>query len=365
MALKLIFSNIMILLFGLTSCVQPPAPLQDSSAKSAREAVYIVCEGIWGLNNSSLSRIDAITGDLDLDIFAQSNGFSLGDLSNDLAIHGDTGLIAVSSSRTVERINLLNAKSLGRLQFNSKGEVRKICIINDSIAYVTRQLGNFISKINFKTMKILQDSITVGIAPEGIASYGNKLFVANSGYGDYLKHLDGASTISIVSIIDNEEMLKIGTGVNPLEIIVSERNQRFYVAYANLPSLRELYDSTGGIIEYDALSLKMLRHWKCNPRSPVLNSAQDTILLINNRNIAAIDLKTGELIDKYIKNPSHTDFWYSVSISENGDFIWIGNAKDYSGTSEVIQYKKSDFKQAFRYYKSGINPSKILNFRSQ
>jgi hypothetical protein len=86
----------------LTSCekstqVVPILPLQPGGA--VVRGAYILCEGLWRQDNSTLSRYDDSTQMVANDFFSRVNtGLRLGDTGNSMAQKGDTLFIAMSVS---------------------------------------------------------------------------------------------------------------------------------------------------------------------------------------------------------------------------------------------------------------------------
>ncbi len=357
--------HLILIVFTICSCVKEPIGPINNAPKSENTAVYILCEGLWGMNNASLAKYSFSEDNIYNNFYENiNNGLKLGDLANDLVIHKTLGYIAVSSSGTIEVFDISTGENKGRIIFPSKGEPRRIVIINDSIGYVTRLTSHSISKFNPTTLEILSDDIQVGPAPEGITSIDGKVLIINSGYGDYLANYPKASTISVIDINSDTEIKSIPTGTNPIEILYNQNRHSFYVAYLNLPSLRERYDSLGGIIEYDANSYEIIRHWRCNPRSLVISQSGDSLLFLNDNDVALIELNISKTdIKRIIANPNKNEIWYCLNYSSDNASIWIGNAKNYVVAGELIIYTSPSAYNIYRKFAVGVNPNKIVFYR--
>ena len=74
-------------------------------------SAYVLNEGTWGSNNSSLSRVDLASGTINNNIFSAANGRGLGDVAQDIVVSGGKAYIAVSFSNTIEVVNLTDNKA--------------------------------------------------------------------------------------------------------------------------------------------------------------------------------------------------------------------------------------------------------------
>ena len=169
-------------------------------ADSAKK-VFILNEGGMGSNNSTLDFLRLSDGNYITGAFKKMNpdaGAGLGDVGNDIAVNGDELWIVVNNSGIVE---VLSAKDETEIAAFTVPTPRNIAF-DDTYAYVTSWAGAYangsydenynyvitdsknpkgqVYRINLKTKK-LDGSVEVGYQPEGVACYGGKLYVANSG----------------------------------------------------------------------------------------------------------------------------------------------------------------------------------------
>lgn len=345
-----------ILIF--VSCIKEPTePVYNHTVQSSVSGAYILCEGLWGMDNASLDRILIDSNTIENNIYEKVNpGLRLGDLANDAVIFKNRLLIAVTTSKTIESIDLKTGLSLGRLILSGNRAPRKIAVINEDIAAVTDLYGHSIALFNPKTLNLLIDKIPSGPAPEGIAVHDGIMFVVNSGFGDYLANAPKAGSITLIETSNFTELNTVYVAPNPIEILINEKYNTLYVSYNNLPSKK---DSVGGIIEFDLSSLSNIRSIKTNVRSMQFSGSKDTLFYISTEGIDMIDLSKKFESKNIIRNHSTNEIWYSLGIAPNGDY-WIGNAKNYQVQGEIIIYDKSDYKTPKRKFKTGVNPTKII-----
>ena len=163
--------------------------------------VFLLNEGGMGSNNSTLDFLRVSDGNYVTGAFKKMNpdvAAGLGDVGNDIAVHGDELWIVVNNSGIVE---VLSAKDETEIAAIPVATPRNIAF-DDKYAYVTSWAGAYatgsydenwnytitdsknpkgqVYRIDLKTKKV-SGSVEVGYQPEGIAYYDGKLYVANSG----------------------------------------------------------------------------------------------------------------------------------------------------------------------------------------
>jgi hypothetical protein len=342
----------------LTGCIESPTEPENNPPYSSTHGAYILCEGLWGRDNATLDRYDFPIGTVLNDIYQAANpGMKLGDLASDFVVWKDIALISVTTTRTIEKIDLKSGKSLGRVFFKEKRAPRKIAIINDSLAAVTDLLNHCITFFNTYSLEIIKDSVPVGPAPEGIAYTGSDvLLVVNSGYGDYLADKPKAGSVSVISINTFTEIGNFYIGPNPIEILINKKYDKFYVSYNNLPSFG---DSLGGIVEFDLATLKETARLRTNALCMTFTSSLDSLLFISDSTVSCIVPK--DFFEKHtlIANENNSEIWYSLGCSADGS-IFIGNAMNYQIGGKLMIYHSSDYTKPVSIFRTGVNPNKIV-----
>lgn len=362
----------LILLFSY-SCIDNPTNPVDPDFISGKQGALILCEGLFGSDNSSITCISFADNSYTNNYFRNANdGQKLGDIANDIYIKDSLVYVAVSNSKTIEVFHLKTGKSIGRIKFPNYVMPRKFAFVNDTLAYVTTYISMsnddfYVYEFNPKTISLTGIKIYVGSHPEGIAYYNNKLYVVNSGYGEYHSYHPKASTISLIDINSKTEIQCIPTGENPARIIASPKTNKLYVLYWGLYS----EESPAGIIEYDLNTLQELRRWTTEAYEFCLNSSCDTLFYLNssastdniNENndfgVNYIPLNTNNAAPvKYIKNPKQNEIWTGIALNETRNEIWIANSYRYTTNGDVTVYDRTTL-AAKQTYKVGSIPTLI------
>lgn len=349
----------------LASCVQDPYDITVNDFNIDRNSAIIICEGLYGFNNSSITLFSLSSGKVNGNIFKQVNGFDLGDIANSSILVDSCLYIIVSTSRVLYKISQNNLKILNILTFPEGTYPRQI-IANDSSIFVTEAYSNKFYVINRNQFKII-DSIVVGAQPEGLCILNGFLYIVNSGWGDINAKHPEASTIYKINLNNLNIIHKVKTYSNPVEIIADTNNNLIYVTYYNLPSQK---DSVGGIIVYDE-NLIQKKHIRGNfLKTKILNKAQLLSLIDNNPSIdknqnpglALINLENNS-INTILKNSKKMEFWYNFYHDSNNNQVWICNAMDFQSNGKIEIYNTNTSFTKFDLIKNfytGLNPNQIL-----
>lgn len=371
--------NIIIILFILliiSSCINTPISPIDQNFKIGNNGALVLCEGLYGSDNSTVTCIDFSTDNYTNNYFRNSNqGQKIGDVAYDLIIKDSIVYITVSNSKTIEAFYLKTGKYIGRIKFPNYVMPRKFVFINDTLAYVTTYIPMsnddfYVYEFNPKKLELTGVKIQVGSHPEGISYHNNKLYVVNSGYGEYHSDHPKASTISVIDINTKQEIQCISTtGKNPNRIMVSPETNKIYVICWGLYS----EDYPPYIIEYDLNTLQELRKWHTLVYEFCLNKNSDTLFYLNssistseaeNSNYSGINYIPLNQINaeptKYIQNMKTKEMWTGLALNENRNEIWVSNSYRYTTNGDVIVYDRNTKKKK-KTYKVGLIPT-IIKF---
>ncbi|MBR4810824.1 MAG: hypothetical protein IK039_03575, partial [Bacteroidaceae bacterium] len=116
----------------LVACDPEPVLLSTGQGveNSPHKGAYILSEGLFNMNNSTLTWIDFSTvkpdswnsqAGLSYDSFEKVNGRRIGDTANDLILYGSRLYIAVNVSSTIEIIEAATCRSLKQIKMEQNG----------------------------------------------------------------------------------------------------------------------------------------------------------------------------------------------------------------------------------------------------
>ena len=163
--------------------------------------VFVLNEGGMGSNNATLDFLRVSDGNYVTGAFKKMNpsvGAGLGDVGNDIAVHGDEVWIVVNNSGIVEVLSAKDETELAAIQIPTPRNIA----FDDKYAYVSSWAGAYATgnydmgyyaitdyknpkglvwRINLGTRQLEGFPVEVGYQPEGLAVQDGKLYVANSG----------------------------------------------------------------------------------------------------------------------------------------------------------------------------------------
>lgn len=338
----------------LASCVEDPVNSSAPGSGNMNGGIFILCEGIWGYDNSALAYYDFTESHFYPDIFAVKNsGRKIGDTANDMVRKGDTAFIAVTTGAYIEAVSLKSGKSFGRMDFPDAKALRKICIVNDTTGLVTDLYKDVIRVFNPATLIVRPEIIATGKGPEGIIRIGGRVFVANSGFGDYGKDDPTAGTIWAYDAGTLQKEAAFYCGPNVIEL-TSDEAGNLIAAYKETPSHRAK-DSLGGIVVFDPLTLKTKLHFRTNVEKVV--SRNHYLYYLNQEGLFLSDYEGARQL--IYANPKPEEFWYALAFSPLDGTVWIANARNYTVSGEIFVLNENT-RLVLKRFDTGINPNTFL-----
>ncbi len=344
-----------LLVTGMVSCKKDK---DDTQAPKVTTGVYVLSEGLYGLNNSMITYYNTSTGFTSTDFFAKANnGTGLGDTGNDLLIYGGKMYVVVHGSSVLTIADKLTGQKIKNIDFLTTGGA--VSQPRYVVAYKNKVLvdayDGTVAVIDTASQTI-EKRITVGANPEQMVVLGDKLYVANSGGLATIKD----STISVINLSTMTEIQKIKTGVSP-SFMTADESGNLYV-----------------ICSGDYLTNLKPKLAKISTSSNTMVKLADTITGRIAYYNGALYATGGYYGSPYVRKLSTTDFSqqspnfitdgtqgqiteaYGINVDpENGD-VWITDSKDYVVSGEVFCYDKTGKKKFSFSTTPAANPSTVV-----
>ena len=221
----------------LLSCdKQSHEPEPDISPEySPVKGFFLLNEGDWDGNNSTLDHFDYESGVYSTNVFSRKNPSVVGGIGgtgNDLQIYGNKLYAAMNGSNLVEVMNVNDAKHIRAITVANC----RFIAFHGGNAYVSSYMGEVdgdginrgkVVRIDTASLSITGEC-AVGYQPEGMAIRGDKLYVANSGWGKALAGKDYDSTVSVIDLADFTKTKDINVAIN-LKCLASDASGKLYV----------------------------------------------------------------------------------------------------------------------------------------
>ena len=354
---KRIFLNIFLVLALLFSAchkkemtvTEDLPPQQDMGASS----VYVLCEGLFNSNNSTLAFFDFTNNKITYDIFLAVNNRGLGDTGNDLQLYGSKLYCVVNVSETVE-IMSKDAHSLRQISLSGR-QPRRIAF-HEGYAFVCCFDGAVV-KIDTNTLEIT-GMTQAGSNPDGICVANGKLYVANSGglnnphYGHTVSVFD-PNTLQLlneIEVIINPTLIKADNYGNVY--VLSNGNYGLYTP--NVPSALQRIDSQSDEVvkTYD---FPITNFTICNDKLYFYfynyGSQQSQIQIM--------DVVTENIVNNhFVKDDTKINAPYGIEVNPaNGD-VYISDAYQFTTNGDVYCFGADGHKKFS--FEVGVNPSKFV-----
>ena len=334
-----------------SSCTSDSGTNPPPSASSA--GVYVINEGLFGQNNSSITFYDIETGNVSNNVYnLANNNASLGDNANGMFIIGNKGYIAVDNSNKIEIIDLTTFKSQGFIDLGQNGSPRHIWMKDSTTGYVTSLYTNQV--IKFETTTNFTTPISVGSNPDGMAEANNKLFVANSAF----QINNSENKVSVIDLTADFVITNVSVGYNPTEVIAGADGNIYVVctgSYTDTTIFSGVYkiDSNTNFV-LDSIEVKD------NPGDACF-AESNKLLVINADGIQSINTdfnsKPVQLISAMTVN-NIFGVIYSIAYDPTEKKIYLGNPKDFQQNGEVAIFDLNG--NELKRFNTGINPGSIV-----
>lgn len=339
------------------------AQLYDTLATPfPQSGLIVLCEGLWNYNNSDIYVYDNSSGKTINSYFKNATGEYLGDIVSDMTVLEDSRIIFTATG--TKQLILLDFKVPA---ITSKIDIvydraapRSLTTIGDRYYYTDLYRDEVRSGTISDTLTAPNQLFETGPAPEDIIAHNGKLYIANSGFGDYRQKEKNAGTLQILDpTTGTSEYIYIGANLVQLAINLKEN----YIAcgYLNTPSEVEKGEF-GGIKFVDLTTNNILREMPLEDFSDVeLSSTTGQIYYLAEGGLYMFPHIYSRAIPQLILENKTKDVWPSLSIDDTNNEIWIGNARNYQRDGEVIVVSTDG--TILRKFPVGKNPRKVLGIR--
>lgn len=311
--------------------------------------LYVLNQGLFNDNNSTLSFYSYSTKQVLPDIFSSANGHGLGDTGNDIEIYGSKTYIVVNVSSTVEVINTKTAKSVGQIKlFNGVNprEPRDVVFYNGN-AYVTSYDGT-VAVIDTAALTVSK-YITVGRNPEQLAVANGKLYVANSGGLDFPNY---DKTVSVIDLNTQTVTKTLNVVVNPQNVVADNYGHVYVLSAgdytaANPSSLAIIDDNSDTVTSQTAFD-----------GSGMTIQGDNIYFITSLGKIKLYNAKSQAVTNQnFITDDSSITTPYSVNADPATGEVFVTDAKDYASNGTLFVFDKTG-KQEYSVT-VGINPGKV------
>lgn len=201
---------------------------EGSKVELPANRAFILNQGKNGGNNAGLafyapdknaanSKDNFITN-----IYKLQNGQELGDMGQDIIKYNGHIYITMYGSKLLIKLNEAGVEQQ-RISFTETDGAPRYMAVDNGKIYVTLYSGK-VARIDANTLAI-EDYVAVGKNPEEIIEEGNKLYVANSGWGS-------GTTVSVIDMATFKKEKDIEVTVNP-NLLLEANDEIYLISFGN------------------------------------------------------------------------------------------------------------------------------------
>lgn len=338
----------------------PTPGIEGNIGETGTAELYILSEGLFNLNNSSLARYSFKNSQLTKNYFKDINKRGLGDTANDIAIYGSKLYIVVNVSSTIEVIDFSTGsaiKQIPMLADNGSSRQPRHIAFHKNKAYVCSYDGT-VARIDTTSLQV-EGIAKAGRNPESICVQNDKLYVSNSGGLDYSSGLGVDNTVSVIDIASFTEIKKIEVGPNPGYILPGPDGTVFVATHGS-----NIAEGDFHFVKINSRTDEVERIYN----EKVMNFAiSGNVAYLYNYNystetsfIKVFNLKTGETIrENFITDGTKVSTPYGINVNPFSGNVYITEAYSYTITGDVLCFNQNGQLQ-FRLNRVGLNPNTVV-----
>ena len=351
---------LIILLFAACDDMKDlPTPVDLPSTPGETGKMYVLCEGLFNMNNSKLSLLNFNNHTLNTDFFLYINNRSLGDTGNDLKVYGSKLWIVVDVSSQVEVLDLKSGISLKRIPFFNADNVARqprYITFSENKAFVCSFDGT-VERIDTSTLSI--EAVTrVGRNPDGIAVANAKIYVSNSGGLDASSGGVYDNTVSVIDINTFAETKKITVGVNPFKLEADSQGDVYTVVRGNNADVKGSFCRINSQTDQVAQTYNL----------PVIDFCikNDTAYLYNfdyindSYWVKTFDCKTEQLIsENFISDGTRLERPFGIYTHPTNGNVYLTDARNYTTKGDLLCFNRKG-KLLYKVENIGLNPNAMV-----
>lgn len=348
-----IFSSVllMVLLAGCEPEKKKTEQVLPDHTKGISQ-MYVLCQGTWGMNNSTLYNWNVKEQKVALCLFTEKNRRGLGDTGNDLELYGSKLYVVMNVSNTVEVVDVhtgISIKQIPMVDENGTGRQPRYACAGNGKVYVCSFDG---SVLRIDTASLEIDGIAMaGRSPDGICRSNGNLYVSNSGGMDYPNY---DRTVSVIDEAAFSTVATIEVGLNPGRIGADAKGNVYVCTRGD-------YGQTGG------------NFYRINPQTNQIDKTfdipvQNFCIVDNlaycyysenngNSRLGVLDLERADWRNEdFISDGTQVRTPYSIA--EYAGDIYVGDAMDYVSSGKVYCFAK-DGKCLYKLENVGVLPASM------
>ena len=339
--------SLWILLFFVVGCKKKTTTI-NSDVSDLKHGLLVLNEGLFNLNNASLSWVDLNTNTVSEDFFLQKTGRKLGDTGNDLQRYGAKIYVLVNVSSTIEVLNAHTGQSLKQIVMQENGvakQPRNLAFYGSKVFISC--FDGYVDVIDTATLSV-EKRIKVGSNPENMLVVNTRLYVSNS--GGLIPSLD--STLSVIDCKSLVELDKIIVGKNPGKI-VAHNDSTLYV------HVRGNFSTIPSLLKKIHLGSTLVQSIVANNISAI-EKMENQLILYSTEAISLLDMQSNSILNASFISLTNIKTVYRIQYVASLKQFFVFDANYYTNTGFIHRFSNTgEFIQKFHV---GLNPNSLIYY---
>lgn len=304
---------------------------ENTTTQGFTKGVFIVNEGNYLGNNASISYIDA-DDVLTQDPYSTVNGATVGDVMQCFVHGGDKGYAVMNGSQKVVGIDMASFSRVA--EFTGLDYPRYAALYGSNTLLVTDGFANGQLVVFDRSSNQALHSIPVGLGPERVFVWGNRVFVLNA----------ATTTVSVIDPTNWTVSFTIALSDHPSDMVADAQGNLWFLC-----SGETLYDANWNITGHtdaqmhrvDGSTLEWQQSWvvgsggqhprdlERSPNGEVLYYTSDQLMQFSS-NLSPNDAEV--VVDGN---------FYGITVDQSSGDIWAVLPSDYLNRSTIRRYSAS------------------------
>ena len=329
----------------LASCHKDKAITPNTTPTPTRAGLYVLNQGEFGDNNSTLTFYDYATKTLTADFYKTVNGSPLGDTGNDVEIYGSKMYIVVNNSNIVDVVNAKSGKLLKQVAIHQPRNV----VFYKGNAFVTSYDG-FVAELD-TTAFAINKQITVGRNPEQMVIVGTKMYVANSGG---LSFGNPDKTLSVIDLSSLTVTKTITVIADPVSLTADTFGHVYVLSLGDFASIQPgmtiIDDVNDVVLSQPTVALGY--------NIPIVSNGDFVYYITADNKIAVYNARTQTASSaNFITDGTAITTPFGLAVDPLSGEVFVTDAKDYASNGALFAFDKTG---KLEYtIATGISPGKI------